>query len=58
MNYQSATHLHVFMYSLGAVYARSPREADDFARKHGLYGTVPAPAAIPSSVTKAPGRKS
>jgi hypothetical protein len=38
MNYQSATGLRVFMFTLGAVYARTPDEAMDFAVRHNMFG--------------------
>jgi len=41
MNYQAATHLRCFMFALGAVFASSPEEADQFASEHGLWDRRP-----------------
>ena len=37
-SYQQATGLRVFMFSLGAVYAKTAEEAMDFATEHKLFG--------------------
>jgi hypothetical protein len=41
VNYQSATHLRCFMFSLGCVFARTPEEAHRIASDHGLWDRRP-----------------
>lgn len=40
-SYQEAAHLRAFMYTLGAVFARTPEEADAIATEHRLWGRRP-----------------
>jgi hypothetical protein len=41
MSYQSASGLRCFTFALGAVFAPTPEEADQFAREHGLWDRRP-----------------
>ncbi len=41
MSYQSATGLRCFTLALGAVFAPTPEEADQFASAHGLWDRRP-----------------
>jgi hypothetical protein len=40
-SYAAATGLRCFMFALGAVYAATPEEADQFADRHGLWNRRP-----------------
>ena len=41
VSFQRVTGLRAFMFSLGAVFAASPEEADQFASEHGLWNRRP-----------------
>lgn len=41
MSYQTASGLRCFMFALGAVFASSPDETDQFADQHGLWDRRP-----------------
>jgi hypothetical protein len=41
VTYQRVTGLRCFMFSLGAVYAATPEQADQFASEHGLWNRRP-----------------